>query len=277
MNGKQLKDRLKNYANEKGVEFNAVLRLYMYERFIERLSKSRYKDNFIIKGGFYLSVLFGIENRTTMDIDTEFRNFDFTEINIINMITEIIHIELDDDSKLNYLGIQQIRDEDEYGGFRVDILVEIGNIKEKFHVDIATGDPIVPQEISYTYKSIINQKDIEVWAYSIETVLSEKIETVLRRAEANGRMRDYYDIYLIYTRDWQFIDQNVFKRALETVFKKREFKKDPISVLDSIMDSNELMIRWKAYQRKYQYVKKVELSNIIKIISAMLIGIQENE
>ncbi len=121
MNGKQLKDRLKNYANEKGVEFNAVLRLYMYERFIERLSKSRYKDNFIIKGGFYLSVLFGIENRTTMDIDTEFRNFDFTEINIINMITEIIHIELDDDSKLNYLGIQQIRDEDEYGGFRVDI------------------------------------------------------------------------------------------------------------------------------------------------------------
>ena len=277
MNGKQLKDRLKNYANEKGVEFNAVLRLYMYERFIERLSKSRYKDNFIIKGGFYLSVLFGIENRTTMDTDTEFRNFDFTEINIINMITEIIHIELDDDSKLNYLGIQQIRDEDEYGGFRVDILVEIGNIKEKFHVDIATGDPIVPQEISYTYKSIINQKDIEVWAYSIETVLSEKIETVLRRAEANGRMRDYYDIYLIYTRDWQFIDQNVFKRALETVFKKREFKKDPISVLDSIMDSNELMIRWKAYQRKYQYVKKVELSNIIKIISAMLIGIQENE
>ena len=212
-----------------------------------------------------------------MDIDTEFRNFDFTEINIINMITEIIHIELDDDSKLNYLGIQQIRDEDEYGGFRVDILVEIGNIKEKFHVDIATGDPIVPREISYTYKSIINQKDIEVWAYSIETVLSEKIETVLRRAEANGRMRDYYDIYLIYTRDWQFIDQNVFKRALETVFKKREFKKDPISVLDSIMDSNELMIRWKAYQRKYQYVKKVELSNIIKIISAMLIGIQENE
>ena len=166
----------------------------MYEKFIERLSKSRYKDNFIIKGGFYLSVLFGIENRTTMDIDTEFRNFDFTEINIINMITEIIHIELDDDSKLNYLGIQQIRDEDEYGGFRVDILVEIGNIKEKFHVDIATGDPIVPQEISYTYKSIINQKDIEVWAYSIETVLSEKIETVLRRAEANGRMRDYYDI-----------------------------------------------------------------------------------
>lgn len=101
-----------------------------------------------------------------MDIDTEFRNFDFTEINIINMITEIIHIELDDDSKLNYLGIQQIRDEDEYGGFRVDILVEIGNIKEKFHVDIATGDPIMPQEISYTYKSIINQKDIEVWANS---------------------------------------------------------------------------------------------------------------
>ena len=113
MIGKQLKDRLKNYANEKEVDFNAVLRLYIYERFIERLSKSRYKDNFVIKGGFYLSTLFGLENRTTMDIDTEFKNNDFTEDTIVEMINEIINIDLNDDSKLSFIGIEHIRNEDE--------------------------------------------------------------------------------------------------------------------------------------------------------------------
>lgn len=134
MIGKQLKDRLKNYANEKEVDFNAVLRLYIYERFIERLSKSRYKDNFVIKGGFYLSTLFGLENRTTMDIDTEFKNNDFTEDTIVEMINEIINIDLNDDSKLSFIGIEHIRNEDEYGGIRVDILVEIGNIRERFQL-----------------------------------------------------------------------------------------------------------------------------------------------
>lgn len=270
MIGKQLKDRLKNYANEKEVDFNAVLRLYIYERFIERLSKSRYKDNFVIKGGFYLSTLFGLENRTTMDIDTEFKNNDFTEDTIVEMINEIINIDLNDDSKLSFIGIEHIRNEDEYGGFRVDILVEIGNIRERFHVDIATGDPIIPQEIKYTYKSIVGKKDIEVWAYSIETLLSEKIETVLRRGETNGRMRDYYDIYLVYTKDWEFINVNTFKNALKTVFKKRGYNDNPIIVLEMLAKSDELMLRWRAYQRKYQYAQKIELQELIKIISMML-------
>ena len=270
MIGKQLKDRLKNYANEKEVDFNAVLRLYIYERFIERLSKSRYKDNFVIKGGFYLSTLFGLENRTTMDIDTEFKNNDFTEDTIVEIINEIINIDLNDDSKLSFIGIEHIRNEDEYGGFRVDILVEIGNIRERFHVDIATGDPIIPQEIKYTYKSIVGKKDIEVWAYSIETLLSEKIETVLRRGETNGRMRDYYDIYLVYTKDWEFINVNTFKNALKTVFKKRGYNDNPIIVLEMLAKSDELMLRWRAYQRKYQYAQKIELQEVIKIISMML-------
>ena len=270
MIGKQLKDRLKNYANEKEVDFNAVLRLYIYERFIERLSKSRYKDNFVIKGGFYLSTLFGLENRTTMDIDTEFKNNDFTEDTIVEIINEIINIDLNDDSKLSFIGIEHIRNEDEYGGFRVDILVEIGNIRERFHVDIATGDPIIPQEIKYTYKSIVGKKDIEVWAYSIETLLSEKIETVLRRGETNGRMRDYHDIYLVYTKDWEFINVNTFKNALKTVFKKRGYNDNPIIVLEMLAKSDELMLRWRAYQRKYQYAQKIELQEVIKIISMML-------
>ena len=148
--------------------------------------------------------------------------------------------------------------------------MEIGNIRERFHVDIATGDPIIPQEIKYTYKSIVGKKDIEVWAYSIETLLSEKIETVLRRGETNGRMRDYYDIYLVYTKDWEFINVNTFKSALKTISKKRGYIGNPIIVLETLAKSDELMLRWRAYQRKYQYAQKIELQEVIKIISMML-------
>ena len=195
MNSMQLKDKLKNISKEKHVDFNTLLRLYMYDRFIERLSLSKYKDNFILKGGFYLSTLFGVENRTTMDIDTAFKNANFNERTIVEMLKEILSIEINDNAKLNYLGLSPIRNEAEYGGFRADIQIEIDNIKEKFHVDIATGDPITPKEINYKYKPILGDNYIKLWAYNIETVLAEKIETVLKRVELNGRMRDFYDIY----------------------------------------------------------------------------------
>ena len=209
MNSMQLKDKLKNISNKKNVDFNVLLRLYMYDRFVERLSNSKYRDNFILKGGFYLSTLFGVENRTTMDIDATFRNANFSEVTIVKMIKEIASIKLDDEEKVSYLGIAPIRDEDKYGGFRVDIQVELDNIKEKFHIDIATGDPITPKEITYKYKPILGDKYINLWAYNIETVLAEKIETILNRVELNGRMRDYYDVYLIYTRDWKNINKEM--------------------------------------------------------------------
>ena len=133
----RVKDKLRNISKEKNIDFNSVMRFYMYDRFIERLSVSKYKDNFILKGGFYLSTLFGVENRTTMDIDIAFRNANFNEETIVKMIKEIVSIKIDDNTKLSYLGISPIRDEDEYGGFRVDIQIEIENIKEKFHIDIA--------------------------------------------------------------------------------------------------------------------------------------------
>ena len=187
----------------------------MYDRFIERLSVSKYKDNFILKGGFYLSTLFGVENRTTIDIDTTFRNANFNEETIVKMIKEIVLIEIDNNAKLSYLGISSIRDEDEYSGFRVDIQIKIDNIKEKFHIDIATGDPITPKEINYKYKPIMGDRYVKLWTYNIETVLAEKIETVLSRVELNGRMRDFYDIYLIYTKDWSNINLEHFIKAIE--------------------------------------------------------------
>ena len=274
MNSMQLKDKLRNISKEKNVDFNTLLRLYMYDRFIERLSVSKYKDNFILKGGFYLSTLFGVENRTTMDIDAAFRNADFNEETIISMIKEIISIDINDNAKLNYLGIEPIRDEDEYGGFRIVILVEFENIKEKFHLDIATGDPITPKEIKYNYKTILGKDCVKLWAYNIETVLSEKIETILNRLELNGRMRDYYDIYLIYKKDWENINIEHFRKALENTFSKREYTRDVYADLNKIKTSISLKRRWDIYKNKYDYAKDISFEDILicleEIISVVI-------
>lgn len=226
MNSMQLKDKIKKIAKEKNVDFNTLLRLYMYDRFLERLSLSKYKDNFILKGGFYLSTLFGVENRNTMDIDAAFRGSDFTKENIVKMIKTIISIDANDKAKITYLNISSIRDEDEYGGYRVDLIIQIENIKEKFHIDIATGDPITPKAIMYKYKPLLEENHINLWAYNIETVLAEKLETVLSRLELNGRMRDYYDIYLIYSRNKESINKDNLRLAIDKTFKKREYSGD---------------------------------------------------
>ena len=247
----------------------------MYDRFIERLSVSKYKDNFILKGGFYLSTLFGVENRTTMDIDTAFRNANFNEETIVKMIKEIVSIEMDDNAKLSYLGISPIRDEDEYDGFRADIQIQIDNIKEKFHIDIVTGDPITPKEINYKYKPILDDRYVKLWAYNIETVLAEKMETILSRVELNGRMRDFYDIYLIYTKDWDNVNLEDFVKAIEKTFYKREYVSEPLLALDLIMDSDILKERWKSYQKRYEYARNINFDEILicleKIINVIVL------
>lgn len=174
------------------------------------------------------------------------------------MIKEIVLIEIDDNAKLSYLGISSIRDEDEYSGFRVDIQIKIDNIKEKFHIDIATGDPITPKEINYKYKPIMGDRYVKLWTYNIETVLAEKIETVLSRVELNGRMRDFYDIYLIYTKDWSNINLEHFIKAIEKTFYKREYIGDPFVALNIIKNSEVLKERWNKYQKTFSYVRGMD-------------------
>ena len=245
----------------------------MYDRFLERLSVSKYKDNFILKGGFYLSTLFGVESRNTMDIDIAFRNANYNEKAIINMIKEIISIETGDNAKIEFLGISPIRDDEEYGCFRIELLTKIDNIKEKFHIDIATGDPITPKEINYVYKPILKDNYINLWAYNIESVIAEKLETILSRAELNGRTRDFYDIYLIYTKNWDNVNIKHLKQAIEVTFKKREYTGNPSQTLELIMNSSVLKERWKSYQKKYDYANNINFDDILvcleKIISKL--------
>lgn len=277
MNSMQLKAKIKNISKEKNTDFNTLLRLYMYDRFLERLSKSKYIDNFILKGGFYLSVLFGIENRATMDIDTAFRNADFNEETLIQMIKEILSINVNDNAKLNYVSIVPIRDEDEYGGFRVTILVEYENIKQSFHIDIATGDPITPKEIRYKYLPLLGDDYINLYAYNIETVLAEKIETILSRLELNGRTRDFYDMFLIYSKEWNNVNIEYFKKAVNKTFDKRGYNGNLCDSLSIIKNSIVLKERWKRYQSNFLYARNIEYEEIINCLEEMLKYIKKYE
>lgn len=246
----------------------------MYDRFLERLSKSKYRDNFILKGGFYLSTLFGVEKRATMDIDTAFRNANFNEETIINMIKEIILIDINDTAKLKFVGITYIRDEDEYGGFRVTIQVEYETIKQSFHFDIATGDPITPKEIKYKYLPLLGENYIDLYAYNIETVLAEKLETILNRLELNGRIRDFYDIYLIYTREWKNINLDHFRKAIRKTFEKRKFVGNPLEIFDIIKKSEILKERWDKYQKNFSYAREIKYEAIMNCLEEMLKNIE---
>ena len=265
-----VKDKLKNVSREKNVDFNSVMRFYMYDRFVERLSKSKYKDNFILKGGFYLSKLFGLDNRSTMDIDTAIRKAEFTEENIIKMINEIINIDVGDNVKFKIEKTETIRDEEEYGGLRITINFTLENIKDKFHIDLATGDPIYPRPDNYRYESLIGDEVYKVWSYNLETVLAEKIETILSKLETSSRMKDYYDIYLIYKFKFDKIDKEKFRGAVEKTFKKREFDADPITNLNIVKESKVLKDKWISYSRKYSYARDVEFEETLKCLEQFI-------
>ena len=270
MNSMQIKNKIRKIANDKNVDFNTVFRLYMYDRFIERLSVSEYQDNFILKGGFYLSSLFGVENRSTMDIDTAITKMIFNETNIREMLDNIISIDINDNAILELVNITSIREKDEYGGYRAIINIKIENIRESFQIDIATGDPITPKAIIYKYSPILGDKHINLWAYNIETVLAEKIETILSRAEASGRTRDYYDIYLIYKMYWDNTNKDHFKKAVEKTFKKREFNKNINETINIIKNSLVLKERWISYTRKYKYAKDISYEEIMNCLETLI-------
>ncbi len=265
-----VKDKLRNISKEKNIDFNVVMRFYMYDRFIERLSKSKYKENFILKGGFYLSSLFGIDNRSTIDIDTSVQKTKFTSENIIKMVTEIINIDIKDNVKFKIEKTESIRDEDEYGGLRITVNFSLENIRDKFHIDIATGDPIYPGPNYYNYEPIIGNEVYKVWSYNLETILAEKLETILSKLETSSRMKDYYDIYLIYKFKFNKINKTKFKGAARRTFEKRNFNADLVTNLNIIKESTVLKEKWTSYARKNNYARNIDFNETIKCIEEFI-------
>lgn len=270
MNSMQVKDNLKNIAVKRNLDFNTLLRLYMYDRFIERLAVSKYRDNFILKGGFYLSTLFGLESRSTKDIDTAIKDANFTKENVEKMIKSIIAIDINDGALISFIEIGNIREEDQYGGFRVILNVKVDTIRENFQIDIATGDPITPKPIVYKYHPILGDSYVNVWSYNIETVIAEKLETILRRAEANSRIRDYYDLYLIYTKGWNDVKIDDLRKAVDKTFEKRDYTGNIEEVVAILKDSEIIKNRWDSYKKKYEYANDIDYEEIMKCIAEIV-------
>lgn len=269
-NAQAVKDKLKSVSKNKNIYFNSILRFYMYDRFIERLSKSKYRDNFILKGGFYLSHLFGIDNRSTMDIDSSIRNTNFTKENIIYMINEIINIDLEDNVVFKIDKIESIMGEDVYGGLRISIIFQLEKMHDKFNIDLATGDPIYPGPINYKYESLIGNDVYRVWTYNLETTLAEKIETILSKLETSSRMKDYYDIYYIYNFKFDKIDINAFQGAIKKTFSKRNFNGDLIFNLNVIKKSKLLKKKWIYYSKNNNYASNISFNDVISSLEKII-------
>ena len=270
MNSMQVKDKLKNIATKRNLDFNTLLRLYLYDRFIERLAVSKYRDNFILKGGFYLSTLFGLESRFTKDIDTAIKDANFTKKNVEKMIKSIIAIDINDGALISFIEIGNIREEDQYGGFRAILNVKVDTIRENFQIDIATGDPITPKPIVYKYCPILGDSYVDVWSYNIETVIAEKLETILRRAEANSRIRDYYDLYLIYTKGWNHVKIGDLRKAVDKTFEKRNYTGDIEEAITILKNSEIIKNRWNLYKKKYEYANDIDYEEIMKCVEEII-------
>lgn len=273
MSGKamSLKSKIRNLARKKDMSAQVVLQNYMFERFLERLSKSAYKDKFILKGGVLIAALVGIDNRATMDMDATIKNYPINNDSITKAIKEICNISIEDDVTFTFNSVDAIRDDDVYGGCRVSIVSEYDTIITPMQIDITTGDAITPKEVLYLFKMFFEEGNIEVWAYNIETVLAEKVETILRRGELNTRPRDFYDVYIL-TKTQSF-DHLIFKEALKSTAAHRETShifNDISKRIVDIENSKTLNERWSKYTKVYRYAEDVEYSHIIDALRALV-------
>lgn len=269
----EFKNKIKKVEEENNLNHYEVLQRYMFERILERISISKYNSNFILKGGLLLSAIFGINERSTKDIDTTIIRIDVSKTVMVKILNEILNINLNDGVTFNIVNVTDIREESEYGGNKYNIIGKIENIKVQLEIDISTGDKVTPREMKYKYQSIFENKSIIINCYNLETILAEKLETILRRGKFNSRMKDYYDIYYILNNLYDDIDTRILRKAIQETFNRRnsmENLKDYMKIIDSIKDSSTINELWKSYKNKYKYASNVDFKNILDIIEKNL-------
>lgn len=265
-----LKAVINNIAKENKVSAQSVLQTYMLERLLERISMSKYKDNFILKGGMLISAMLGIDSRTTMDMDTTIKGVALTEENISSIMKEICKMNIDDDVTFEVQKIELIREDDDYGGYRVTFKA---NYMEKMPVimkiDITTGDKITYKEIKYSFELMLENRKIQVWAYNIETIIAEKFESIIKRGVLGTRVRDYYDVYMLFNTQRKNIENIVLKEAIYSTVEHRnsveiikEWKKAV-----SILEESEIMKKqWEKYQKDNFYAEDIKYEDLIESI-----------
>lgn len=267
-----LKTKIRNIAKSKNIPAQVILQNYMFERFLNRLSVSAYKEKFVLKGGMLVAALVGLDNRATMDLDTTLKNLPLTPESIEKSLNEIFEIDLKDDVIFKLKGVSPIREDDIYGGYRVALDAIYETIITPMTIDVSTGDVITPNAVKFNFTGIFDEElKFELWAYNIETVLAEKVETILRRNVFNTRPRDFYDTYILITT--QEFDKKLFAEALEKTIEHRGTRNqinDYMDTLTIIENSEDLRRMWNNYQKQFAYAKDISFEKVCSVIENLL-------
>ncbi len=267
-----LKAKIRNIAKQKNIPAQVILQNYMFERLLVRLSMSEFKEKFVLKGGMLVAAIVGLDNRATMDMDTTLKNLPLTPEAIRTVLEDICKISCDDDVNFDIGKIFPIREDDLYGGYRVMLNAKFETLVTPLTIDVSTGDVITPNAIPYTFTEIFNDDmSYELWAYNIETVMAEKVETILRRGVFNTRPRDFYDVYILTTT--QEYDKALFADALKATASHRGTTNqiaDISGILKNLEESPELKSRWDKYRKQFAYAKEIEYTQIIETLNSLL-------
>ena len=261
MNKAKLRSIILKKAKGDSTLSGQLYQMFFFERILERLSKSQYKHNIILKGGLLLSSIIGDDERTTKDMDATLKSMPLEKENIHSIFKEILSIDLKDDVSFEILDIKDIREEDEYGGFKVNIMATMDNLKIHLAVEITTGDKITPREINYNYNSIFENKKIPILAYTTETIIAEKYHTVVARGLLNTRMKDFYDIYILVSRNKDIINIDNLKISIKNTFEHRKTEIDILEIQEIITDiskDKKMKNLWKNYQKNAIYAKEIK-------------------
>ncbi|MEI6602438.1 MAG: nucleotidyl transferase AbiEii/AbiGii toxin family protein [Clostridia bacterium] len=269
----QLKALIKNIASEKSISAQLVMQNYMLERLLERIAVSKYQPNFILKGGFLIAAIIGLDSRATMDMDATLKGLLVTKETVIQMFEDICEIKVDDDIVFSVERIREIREDDEYPGFRISLNALFHPMLVPLKIDVTTGDKITPKEIVYDYALLFEDRKIQVFAYNLETVLAEKLETVISRSDQNTRMRDYYDIYILQKLQSENITFSILKTALLTTSEKRnsaKLMKRYSEIILEISKSPIMAQQWLNYQKDFDYANEISFTDACQAVKKIL-------
>ena len=278
-NRDSLKAKASNLSKKTNIPKKYLIQNFMFEALLKRISKSKYKDKFIIKGGLLLSSIFGVNLRSTMDLDTTIKGLPLDRKTITKVINEIISIDVEDNVKLEIENIKDIREEELYSGFEVNLKAEFDGLKTNLMIDITTGDVITYKEVEFKYNTIFDNEIINIMTYNYETIIAEKFESIISRNIDNTRMKDYYDLYMFVNLKWNDINKDTLRKAIINTSKAREtldYIDNANKYIELISDDSRLNLLWNSYQNNYEYAKDIEFEdtiNAIKVISEIVVPV----
>jgi predicted nucleotidyltransferase component of viral defense system len=266
---RQLKALVRNMSKGDSTKAQIIIRKYVMERFLERLSLSAYSDNLILKGGILVTALVGLDNRSTMDIDATIKNFSLSEESARKVVEDITGISIDDGMTFEIKNVASIMDEADYPGVRVVLDTMLETMRTPLKIDFSSGDIITPHEVAHSFKLLFEDRSIAILTYNLETVLAEKLETLIARGTANTRLRDFYDILALESIQSHNIDAEVLKMAFCNTSRKRASSAVIESmdlILDEIEFSTNMMALWKNYQRKFDYAAGISWEEVMQAV-----------